>query len=352
MTSFANMAHRTEILIATLRAVGLSLLCASCQAGASDDELGGGSSTTSESSSSASTSESSTSDSSSSETTTSESSSSESSSETGDAWLTSCPSVAAPQVQAMIGFPELAEASGLVHSRTQALLWAHNDSGDVARVFAVSLAGERLATLELAGIVPFDWEALALGPGPVEGDHLYVGDIGDNAKARATIEVHRFAEPADVLAIGSEPLVIDEVDTLVLSYPGGPRDAEAMLVDPLSGELVIVTKGAETEVFRRAAPPSAGELEPLPMPNFPSAFATAADVSARGDFVAIRGYVDAFGWLRAQDQSLAAALQGEPCELPLAAEQQGEALAFDDVGLGYYTLGEGVSQPLWWYGFI
>lgn len=251
----------------------------------------------------------------------------------------------------MIAFPELAEASGLVHSRTQALLWAHNDSGDVARVFAVSLAGERLATLELAGIVPFDWEALALGPGPGEGEHLYVGDIGDNAKMRPTIEVHRFAEPPDVLAIGSDPLVIGEVESFALTYPGGPRDAEAMLVDPLSGELVIVTKGADTELFRKTAPLSEGELEALPTPNFPSAFATAADVSASGDFVAIRGYVDAFGWLRAPEQSVGEALLGEPCELPLAAEQQGEALAFDAMGLGYLTLGEGLEQPLWWFGY-
>lgn len=331
--------------------VTASLGLLACRSGGASDELAGetGTSTSTSTSESGSTSEGSTSES---DASTSDASETESDSTSeGDEWLSACPSVAAPVVAGTIEFAELAEASGLAHSRTQPIVWAHNDSGDAGRLFAVSLAGERLATLELEGVSPFDWEALAIGPGPREGEWLYVGDIGDNAQARPFVTIVRVAEPPQVAGLTGETLVISELEAFDLTYPGGPRDAEAMLVDPLTGELVIVTKGAQTELFRKPAPLAAGELESLGGANFPSAFATAADVSARGDFVALRGYGDAFGWLRAIDQSVGEAMQGEPCELPLAAELQGETLAFDALGLGYFTLSEGAAQPLWWYAY-
>ncbi len=264
--------------------------------------------------------------------------------------LTRCPMVEAPVARATVSAPDIGEASGLVHSRTQDLLWVHNDSGDGARLFALGLDGQTLATVELDGAAALDWEDLALGPGPSPGEWLYAGDIGDNGQARPWITVYRLREP-DVAAAGSEPIVLADWEALDLTYPDGPHDAEALLVDPVEGDLFIVSKDAETRLFRLAAPLASGQLEELAEPNFPSALATAADVSPLGDFVVVRGYVDAFAWLRGADQTLAEAMLGEPCELPLANEQQGETIAVAADGVGYYTLSEGADQPLWWFAF-
>src|SRR5262249_7387635 len=90
------------------------------------------------------------------------------------------------------------EASGLVASRAHSgVWWVHNDSGDSARVFAISSEGALLGTFQLAGASAQDWEDIALGPGPKSGvDYLYLGDIGDNGEARENIVVWRLEEPA------------------------------------------------------------------------------------------------------------------------------------------------------------
>ena len=58
------------------------------------------------------------------------------------------------------------EASGLVASRkNKGVLWTHNDSGDRARVFAISTEdGHVLHELSVRGAGARDWEDLALSP--------------------------------------------------------------------------------------------------------------------------------------------------------------------------------------------
>ena len=74
------------------------------------------------------------------------------------------------------------EASGIVASRRNpGVLWVHNDSGDMARVFAITASGEFLGVCNIAGATARDWEDIAIGPGPDPDQHyLYLGDIGDN----------------------------------------------------------------------------------------------------------------------------------------------------------------------------
>ena len=160
------------------------------------------------------------------------------------------------------------ELSGLVLSRS-GLLWTHNDSGGTPQVFALSRTGQLRAAVTLAGATNVDWEDIA-----IRGRTLYVADIGDNLAARADIAIYRFAEPAP----GTSAVPADRI---VLRYPDGPRDAEALLIDPRSGTVVIVTKdiGGRSDVYvagrnglRRAARLRLGIGQAI----------TAGDVSADG----------------------------------------------------------------------
>ncbi|NVB39677.1 hypothetical protein G6O69_17675 [Pseudenhygromyxa sp. WMMC2535] len=265
--------------------------------------------------------------------------------ETGS--LGECPEISSGEVAGTVTLAELDEASGMVRSRSQELLWVHNDSGDLARLFALDLGGELVAELRLEGAGALDWEDLAIGPGPEPGDYLYAGDIGDNGEARPYITIYRLPEPADVASLGDDPLLVADWDALELTYPDGSHNAETLLVDPVSGDLFIVTKGEETGLYRLAAPLAAGELEKLADPNYPSALATGGEISPQGDFVAVRGYIDAFLWPRADGQTIGEAMLAEPCEIPVASEPQGETLAIDADSMGYFTLSEGTGQPLW-----
>lgn len=257
-----------------------------------------------------------------------------------------CPSVS-PAVEAgAVQSNQVLEASGLVASRQHpGVLWTHNDSGDSARIFAMTTTGKPLAEFTLAGVSAYDWEDMALGPGPEPGtDYLYLGDIGDNAVSRETVVIHRVEEPQFPTDIEELPSV-----PLALKYPDGAHDAETLLSDPVTGDLYIIAKvwKGEAGVYRYPAPHEPGEpvvLEALSPIFFE--LATAGDISPSGDYLIIRSYVHARAWKRTTAQTVADALATEPCEIPLTAEPQGETLAFTADGTGYYTLSEGAHQPI------
>lgn len=136
--------------------------------------------------------------------------------------------------------PEIVESSGLVASGDR--VWTVNDSGDTGRVFTVDTATGETVGVTYWADGPEDVEALApAGPGRV-----WVADIGDNTGSRDSIRVTR-------VPVGDGDRTVDE-ETFDLVYPDGVRDAEALLVDPTTGRVHVVTKGVFAgEVY--AAPP-------------------------------------------------------------------------------------------------
>jgi hypothetical protein len=246
----------------------------------------------------------------------------------------------------------LTEVSGIVESRSRdGVLWAHNDSGDTARVFALGLNGNVLGTFRLAGIDARDWEDIAAGPGPVAGRrYLYVGDIGDNARSRDTISVLRVREPA--VNPGAAPVTRTiAADRLVLRYPDGPHDAEALLVDPRSGALLVVTKQLDgrSAVFRAPAGLADGSETVLRrVATLRLGFGvlvTGGDVSRSGAVVVLRTYGSVLLYARPAGKPLWAAFRGRRCSGIAPPEAQGEAIALRTDGRGYVTVGEG-DHPL------
>jgi PKD repeat protein len=267
--------------------------------------------------------------------------------------VSGCPSYAAGAAAVDLDGAALLEASGLAFSRqSPGVLWTHNDSDpDGPRVYAFATAtGALLGTFTLQGADVKDWEDMALGPGPVGGkQYLYVGDIGDNNKERGQVRVYRALEPpVDVNAAGVMA-AIGGVETLTFTYPGGARDSEALIVDPIGGDLFVVTKEAMAvaEVYRAAAPLKNGVLERVAEADLGAmGLATGASVSAAGDWVVVRSYFSARMWSRPKGMPLAQAFMSTPCTVPLAMEIQGEAIAFASEGLTYYTVSEGETPPL------
>ncbi len=252
----------------------------------------------------------------------------------------------------------LVEISGVAASRKNAdVLWVHNDSGDSARIYALSIQGRHLGVYNLVGANATDWEDIAIGPGPAQGqDYIYVGDVGDNARSRSSVTVYRVAEPS--VSASQDPVTVnlDDVDALPMQYPGpAVFDCEALLVDPVSGDIFLVTKDRAGEgvahVFRNPAPHIAGVMvtlelvDDIPLPSQ----VTGGDVSPSGDGILLRLYHQAYYWHRATGINLWEASSGTACPVPLAVEPQGEAIAFAADGLGYYTVSEGAFQPVYFY---
>ena len=257
---------------------------------------------------------------------------------------------------------EILEASGIAPSRKNpGVLWVNNDSGDSARLFAMTEEARHLGIYNIVGASAYDWEDIAVGPGPEAGAHyIYIADIGDNARARAYVVVYRVPEPAVDPASPAGTQDVTGAVRLEMVYPEGPSDAEAMFVDPRTADIFIVTKRSDgnSRVYRNPAPQTGTVRVTMDLvatlsfgtPELPgSTLVTAADASPLGNWIIIKTYSNAYLWLRGQG-SVGQALQGEACPVPLRSEGQGEAIGFRWNGDGYYTVSEGAHPPL--YRFI
>jgi hypothetical protein len=244
----------------------------------------------------------------------------------------------------------LTEISGIAASRQHdGLIWAHNDSGGQPLVHLLGPLGEDLGEWPLQGAEAVDWEDMAIGPAPDGGHYLYLADFGDNVSARSEIVVYRALEPSDIAS--SQPI---PVDSFRFTYPGGARDAESLFVDPLDGDIYIVSKYLDlspSEVYRADAaiePGTTTELELVAEiePTGLLPIATAATISADGTVILLRTYSDVLLWERDPAQSVATAMTGSPCRAPAVGEPQGEAITFLPDGSGYVTISEGSNPPI------
>lgn len=130
--------------------------------------------------------------------------------------------------------PRVDESSDLARSGTHDdVWWTSNDSGDSARIFAIDKTGQVLAEVTYDGQAR-DVEAIGIGT----NKRIYVGDIGDNLSNQDTITVYSLPEP--------EQLQDQRVKARAykFKYPDGPHNAEALLVNPQTNRLYIVTKEA------------------------------------------------------------------------------------------------------------
>ncbi|HEV7495532.1 hypothetical protein [Baekduia sp.] len=251
-------------------------------------------------------------------------------------------------VTGRLAAPEATEISGLVASPTQpGVLWAHNDSGDRARIFALRSDGSLIASLDVPGAEATDWEDIAVGPG---GD-LLLGDIGDNNSVRKDIDIYRVPEPRLV----DGPSTTDAATRLRLTYPDGAHDAETLLADRSTGEIVIVTKRLDgrSGVYvgrapERDAPGEAVLRHTGDLRLGLGGLATAGDVSADGRTVAVRTYTALYVWARKPGASLAATLARKPCvgSAQLGLEGQGESLALSRDGRSFFTIPEGAGAAV------
>lgn len=257
-----------------------------------------------------------------------------------------CVECATPAVIGALSDPQVRETSGIVASAAHAGAWyVHNDAGDAARLFAVADDGALRATLTL-DVPHVDWEDIARGPCGA-GECLYIGDIGDNELAREAYVVYRVAEPIQL---------VDSVlpaERLFFSYPDGPHDAEALLVDPHSGVITVVTKveDGDSPVYEFPLPLRPGErvvLEPAGSvrPPMGSARITGGDVHPDGTGVLLRTRSGVFYYPKRTEQSVASALAGDGCPGPKLDEEQGEAIGWTLDGEAYVSVGEGVGAAL------
>jgi len=257
--------------------------------------------------------------------------------------------------------PPINEMSGIVKSRTyEDVYWVHNDSGDEARIFAVradgsvvmpSWVGDRYyANQPMDGKEPYpgikldaahnlDWEDIA-----IEGDTLYIGDMGNNGNARRDLGVYVLKEPNPAATSRTRVL-----KWLPVAYPDqdafpGDRwhfDCEALFVH--EGKLHFLTKhraGASgdlpengTKLYRLDTEHTdrVNVLTLLDSKQDLGGWVTAADISPDGKLLAVLTHFPISSvWLfdvPAQDNKL---LSGKARRFVFSGGKQCEGVCFVD----------------------
>lgn len=226
------------------------------------------------------------------------------------------------------------EASGLVASqRHPGHYWLHNDSGNEPELFLVDSTGNAIGRVRVEGVTNRDWEDIAR-----RGDTLLVAETGDNQARWDTVYVHAVVEPASPTDSSVRVAAI-----YPMRYPDGPRDAETLLVDPLTGDWFLVTKREDqSRLYRYPAPQRPGTLVTLERTtvNFPFRLAVAGDIRPDGREVLIKTYDAVYFWARAGEEPLTTTFARAPLRQPYTAERQGEALGFSLDASGYFTTSE------------
>lgn len=259
------------------------------------------------------------------------------------------------------GFPAnsaIVEASGLAVSRVNpAWIWTHNDKGDANRLFLMDDKAGDLGFFWIRGAGNRDWEDMCIGPGPKENvNYVYIGDIGDNDAVYPNIIINRFPEPN--LYNYTFPGIFEIADSLVerfvMMYPDGPRDAEALMIDPWTKDLYVITKRERhSSLYVARYPYYSSEVIMLKkIAEFPFNRALAADISHDGTSIVVKTDRRLYYWKRETGEDVLTALKRIPMLLPYIMEPQGETFAWTPDGNGYYTLSEKsgvVISPLYFY---
>jgi hypothetical protein len=228
--------------------------------------------------------------------------------------------------------------------RWPGVYWTLNDSGNDADIFAIDESGASRGIFHVDNARNVDWEAMQLGPDGAGGFALYIGDVGDNDESRRESAIYRFAEPEPMPAgTRNQESRTARAEAFRITFPNGPRNTEAMLVHPTTGEIVLITKDerGHSEVYRVPTPMDSrrpttlqlvGRLD-LSGLNSRGGLVTDASVSADARHVVVRTYTSGLEYDLAAGAALGS-LWGQPSQVP-------RIFKLDDGGHG-----EGVTYRL------
>lgn len=220
------------------------------------------------------------------------------------------------------------EISGMTYSqRHPGVIYLHNDSSGGPYVYAVDATTCRtLARLTIAGIPARDIEAIGSGRDAKGRPILWVADIGDNVDSWPYVRLHRVREPA---------VLRDRVvraRTFQFTYPDRPHNAEAILADPHSTRVWVVTKQSAVGTIYRVDPKRGRTVVATPLRRV-GAFVTDGSISPDGSRFVLRDYVDALIYPGLPPGR-------EPKRVYLPIQLQGEAVTWTPDGTALLVAGE------------
>lgn len=280
---------------------------------------------------------------------------------------------------------ELTESSGVAH--TGPMIWTHNDSGDVPRLFAFFKDGTLRGQFRVRGAQAIDWEDMCAFQRDGKR-YLAVGDIGDNLARRDSVRVYVIEVPEALLTEGLRlsrqppsavqsaqeasvaagtpiaPLALEAPPastiseltvqaTFEIQYPAGPVNCETLAYDPLSQSFLLATKELILcRLYRVPAQTLSGmqRVQAEFIGNLLLPLVTGGDISPDGKRLVLCTYGPGCLVQRDFDEHQQAAgwqTQGGATHVfALPQRRQGESIGFSEDGQRLWLTSEGVPTGL------
>ena len=264
-----------------------------------------------------------------------------------------------PQRVGSLREADLTEASGLAASKCQPdVYWTHNDSGNGAYLYAIDGAGTSLGVWHVTGATNRDWEDIAAFKDDAGKCFVLVGDIGNNELKKEQFAVYRIAEPTvdapSKAKAGPSPRGTTPADVFDFRYPDTRRNAETLLVHPVSGEIYVLTKSKSDPVTVYKLKPdfsganqTADKIAEFTVPAVPNGLLTGGDISADGRHLVVCDYV--YGYelsLPALSTNFDDIWKQQPRRFDLGDRPVGEAVAFTRTGDAVLSVSEEANTPV------
>ncbi|MET4082611.1 hypothetical protein ABIB40_002571 [Pedobacter sp. UYP30] len=238
----------------------------------------------------------------------------------------------------------LVEQSGVASSGiNESILYIHQDSGNAPVVNIINTDGKSIGKITLLGVQNRDWEDIAVGPGPEKDkSYIYVGNIGDNDAVYPEVTIYRFLEPEIAKGDEQQNFSITQFDRITLKYPNAPRNAESLMIDPLSKDIYIASKESNhSYVYKASYPQSTSSTTMLiPLVELPFDKITGGDISPDGQEILLRSKAGVWYWHRSNGETISTTLLKTPTAVSINPEHQGEGICFAHNGSGFYTNSE------------
>lgn len=247
----------------------------------------------------------------------------------------------------------ITEASGTTISPSEdEFLWVVNDSGGSNEIHLIESDGTPRGSVKVNGAKNIDWEDLA-GFSLDGRNFLLIADAGDNNAKRDFCTLYIVREPdlpAEGKSLDHEIPLAWKID---FSWEGGPKDCEAVAIDPITKKILLISK--------RTTPPEVHELPLRPTEKMaitkkigttqvmaPSLSfigyrnqPTAMDISANGARAVLLTYYGVFVFDRKNGESWSEVFEGKSLKPRPHGLPQAEAVAISHDGREIFTLSEG-----------
>jgi len=175
--------------------------------------------------------------------------------------------------------------------------------------------------------------------------------------------IYRCKEPALNQSIEKTTQTIYDCETINFQYEDGNRDAEILMIDSKTKDIIIISKREESvHIYSLPYPQDTkmkitanliGVKDFYPdIDNEDLEMMTGGEISSDGKKILLKSYLDVFQFIRNHDESIIESLNNEMKQVHYIPEVQGEAICWHPKGFGYFTISEekmDIESALYFY---